>query len=794
MNRNYVYIAAALLVLNACGSSSEDTEVKPPVEPPVEPPTGVSPTLFSTGQPFALDLPNRASANSTIMFDVNNDSLQDMVSIGHGTLIVRENLGDNLFEESQLTQIDQGELKPLLGELPIMNGSLVTFAPSIKPFDLNGDGFKDLVITTSQWIGAIYNDNGDLSGTVEELSHSSWLDVLEQQQGELHDSYFDEVIDIADYDGDGYVDLIWTNRVKQWNDSYVVRRTNNLLLSRGSADGFKSPEFIDSATVYITSSRFIQFKNTIIAGEKGLFYTTKTDYFGDELFKAEITPDSVSVDSFGRDHPQVFDYYGDGVGSAPGIYMVDLNDDDKVEIIVATKDGNDTLFDSELNVLMTLAPDFSQESSEWFDINGDGWLDLLDKVYGYEAGEYDVYLYQEEGLQAQGKKDFGNKPLWLSEYNDGHAGLVSYDAKLEKFIVHDAISNESSVIATSASPKAINLNDFDNDGYEDITMSLSNGDIAFAGGNEDGTFEPVALLSNIYTDVIDFPSAAVRIFNNQATFKDSALIASVKAGKSRLDNQEHYLTQYQYGDRQLLTLTTQFEGINSLEPINFAENIEFLADDAEQNRVQLIDSAGIEIKVVSSLEGQLVLISDVNVDGLKDIVVENNEQLHIYLARNTSVGGALEADISVENFISDTTFLSELYPNSSARVLQTISMNWSDTAVDALLRVYVRDDAEYKHHVVRVSKSDNGITYKEVAKFKGFQQLSFVDLDGDSIQDLVLGACAKEPLYLLGNEDGEMDISSDCHPNREIVISDVDFDGKLDLIDTTIPMMVYYQE
>ena len=127
------------------------------------------------------DLPRSAA---TLVVDINNDGRKDLVNCGYGNI-----LGSFSWFEAKA---DGSYL-----EHPIIERC---GAGSVRAYDLNGDGWMDLVVSMAQAREGIYVCINDKKGGFEV-----------KPVAEFHPAWGTATIELADVDGDGQIDILACN-------------------------------------------------------------------------------------------------------------------------------------------------------------------------------------------------------------------------------------------------------------------------------------------------------------------------------------------------------------------------------------------------------------------------------------------------------------------------------------------------------------------------------------------------------------------------------------------------------
>lgn len=453
-----------------------------------------------------------------------SSNYKQYVHPGANNLAVADLNGDGILDLAITCENPDGALGILLGNgdgtfrPPVYNPTVGTIPTSIAVGDLNGDGKPDVAVTAGLFaVDVLLNQGGatfklantfypggdlivaDMNGDGQAdlvLSGSSVVVLLGGGNGTFqhvprislghrHDSASGNSVSVADFNGDGKLDLAVT-------DPYA----NAVLILAGNGDGtFQSPVAYN-----------IGHPNSIAVG----------DFNGDGKLDL-VVAGSVVVTT------NLYVLFGNGDGTfqppitldGPGgsvVLTADFNHDGKLDFAVThlvggtlsiwLGNGNGT-FQSPITYNLP-----SPGAMAIADFNGDGKLDLA-------IGESSSGLNKVSILLGAGDGTFGSavdyavgsNPSSIAVGNfTGHGehdlAVANYGAPFASSTVSILLSNGNGTFQPAVNydagvgPSSVIAADFSSHGTDDVVVaSTYSNAVAFLGGNGDGTFRPASAFS-----------------------------------------------------------------------------------------------------------------------------------------------------------------------------------------------------------------------------------------------------------------------------------------------------------
>jgi len=454
------------------------------------------------------------------------------------------------------------------------NYSISGNVQALAAADLNADGKLDLVVSsggTSATISVLLG-NGDGTFGSPVVYTSNLLSI------------YSASIAVADFNGDGKLDLALTNSEGPTNAVDIVL---------GNGDGtFQNPPLLYSAGLLPTGVVSLDVNgdgrpDLAVAGGYGVlsyFSLTTLINRGDGTFPNPITwpvlqfPYSAVVGDFNGDGHldiattsftqtggvSVLLGKGDGTfqahldsptGQFPNAIAVgDFNGDNKVDLVVADSTPTSQLLSTlvgngdgtfQNNISQTLPG--SLGSLAVGDFNGDGKLDVAGVGYGTDA--VFIFLGLGDGSFAP-PVQYPTAPMVLSPpYHNVLVGDFNGDGKLDLAVATDngiaillgngngtfqPFSLVPSLLSYDPGDDLVALADFNSDGKLDIIKSTQTGIINVALGNGDGTFQQA--LGFQIPSILNTESAVVGDFNGDgkpdlAFASQSADVVTILFGK-----------------------------------------------------------------------------------------------------------------------------------------------------------------------------------------------------------------------------------------------------------------------
>ena len=474
-----------------------------------------------------------------VLGDFNGDGKPDIAISGGlngGVVSILINNGDGTFKSP-------------------VNYSISGNVQALASGDLNADGKLDLVVSSGGTSATISMLLGNGDGTFgSPLVYTS--NLL---------SIYSTSIAVADFNGDGKLDLALTNSVGP---------TNAVAIVLGNGDGtFQNPPLLYSAGLLPTAVVSLDVNgdgkpDLAVAGGYGVlsyFSLTTLINQGDGTFANPVSfpvlqfPYSAVVGDFNNDgHVDIATTSftqtggvsvllgkGDGTfqahvdsptGQFPSaIAVADFNGDGKIDLVVADSTVTNQSTNQLLSTLLgngdgTFQNKFSQtltgilRSLAVGDFNGDGKLDVAAVIDG--TNSVSIFLGLGDGSFAT-PVPYATGPMVASPpYHNVLAGDFNGDGKLDLAVATDngvaillgngdgtfqAFSVVTSLVSFDPGDDLVALADFNSDGKLDIIKSTQTGIINVALGNGDGTFQQA--LGFQIPGILNTESAVVGDFN-----------------------------------------------------------------------------------------------------------------------------------------------------------------------------------------------------------------------------------------------------------------------------------------
>ena len=474
-------------------------------------------------------------ASYLVLGDFNGDGKPDIAvsgGISGGVVSILINNGDGTFKSPA-------------------NYSISGNVQALAAADLNADGKLDLVVSsggTSATISVLLG-NGDGTFGSPIVYTSNLLSI------------YSASIAVADFNGDGKLDLALTNSEGS---------TNAVAIVLGNGDGtFQNPPLLYSAGLLPTGLVSLDVNgdgkpDLAVAGGYGVlsyFSLTTLINRGDGTFANPVSfpvlqfPYSAVVGDFNGDghvdiattsltqtgSVSVLLGKGDGVfqahldsptGQSPtAIAAGDFNRDGKLDLVVADSSPTNALLSTLIgngdgtfqNSISQTVPGLVQSPAVG-DFNGDGKLDVVAVIQGTSA--VSIFLGHGDGTFAA-PVQYPTGPMLLSPpYHNVLAGDFNGDGKLDLAVATDngiaillgngdgtfqPFSLVPSLLSYDPGDDLLALADFNSDGKLDIIKSTQTGIINVALGNGDGTFQQA--LGFQIPSILNTESAVVGDFN-----------------------------------------------------------------------------------------------------------------------------------------------------------------------------------------------------------------------------------------------------------------------------------------
>lgn len=415
-------------------------------------------------------------AGSTVTaIDLTGDSYFDLLlgDVTFNNLVMLKNSAP----ASSALMIDQDTQFPSSSESVNMQKF-----PAAYYFDVNNDDIKDLIVTpngnnvSTNHKNVWYYKNESLSDEVN-------LNLIKK------DAFSDQMIEVGsganpvffDYNNDGLMDLIIGNY------GYYTEGGNfNSQLALYKNIGSESAPKFEWITDDYEGLGLLNFNNNIsptfgdIDGDNDLDMLV-----GDANGKLHLLT-NILIDNESNFFINTIDYFDIDVGSFASPFLVDLDRDNDLDLIIGSRQGQIFYYDNQGS---STEPNFIL-SSEML-----GNIDLIDPIYGtaYTTpkvidGEngYELYVGTEKG------------PVY-------HYINIDNNLTGEFQLVNDSIQLYSKGVRTA--PAVYDLN---NDGFDDMLLGTYTGGIHLMWGGEVPTFQ---LSEQVHSKIDIFPNPSKGIIN-----------------------------------------------------------------------------------------------------------------------------------------------------------------------------------------------------------------------------------------------------------------------------------------
>lgn len=471
-----------------------------------------------------------AVAPYLVVADFNGDSKPDIAIAGSSQVSVLINKGDGTF-------------------LGPVNYNISGNIRALAAADLNGDGKLDLVVPTGGLSAGVSVLLGNGDGTfANPIGYSS--NLL---------SIFSTSIAVADFNGDGKLDLVLTNSASP---------TNAVAIVLGNGDGtFQNPPILYSAGLLPAGVVTLDVNGdgkpdlAVAGGVTSYFSLTELINRGDGSFPGPTTypvlqfPYSAAIGDFNGDGnvdiATISDTQAGGVsvllGNGDGTFQAHVdsptgqsptaiaagvfNGDGKIDLVVADSTPTSQLLSTLIgngdgtfqNNISQIVPSILRSITVG-DFNGDGKLDVAAVIDRTNA--VSIFLGLGDGSFAA-PVQYPTGPMLVSPpFHNVHAADFNGDGKLDLAVATDngiavLIGNGNgtfqpfslvpSLAPSSGGDELLALADFNGDGKLDILKATQTGIINVALGNGDGTFQQAAGFQ--IPSILNTQSAVVSDFN-----------------------------------------------------------------------------------------------------------------------------------------------------------------------------------------------------------------------------------------------------------------------------------------
>ncbi|MEZ4884981.1 MAG: FG-GAP-like repeat-containing protein [Chitinophagales bacterium] len=425
--------------------------------------------------------------------DFNGDGKIDIViTEGYGPLFWYENLGNHLFNEKQVVGNENED-----------NIS------KVKPADLDKDGDMDLVAISSDSTLVLYENNGVgefethtivsestknlWEINISDINDDGWLDILfssdneiprifyfvndvsgvyQHQQTLLPDSYCPSIISMADIDGDNRLDLVYVNQGKSRIDWHSQQPDNSfgdwqtignhcdVIKDVFSAD-FNGDSRPDLAFCEITFT----FPEYTLEGRFSWLVNKENNSFEEQKIIAD------NNDGFRNLTGGDFDLDGD-IDLASGSYK---------GIITWWKNDGMGNFEEQAQIDSLESQIEDEEISndlQAVDLNKDGYLDMVANT----PTSGDLYWYTNMGNATFSPRKVidenleGTGELHIADINgDGQEDIIYAPNEQNHIYLYqynnDNTFTKQSILSKDREIRALEVEDFDMDGFKDIVVS-----------------------------------------------------------------------------------------------------------------------------------------------------------------------------------------------------------------------------------------------------------------------------------------------------------------------------------
>ena len=430
---------------------------------------------FAPGMSFHPDM-----ISSVVSLDLNEDSRQDILSIGGYSVAILESNPDGSFSETELP--DEVESSP----------GLVSVA------DFNGDGREDVAFASEYGYVSVVFPNGD--GTVSPIqTYSEANDIYALVSADVNG---DGASDLITHDGDEMISVRLNDGTGEFSSplqfllgSQIENGSQSLIVDDWNGDGI-----VDLA---LTMDRN---QTAVLLGKgDGTFNSplfSQPLYYNDGLLALDVNQDdALDLISYGRDGLSLLfgtgtgSFLGDanlialpsyGVGSVPrSVRVADLNADLYPDMVSANYVGDTVsvlLSDGEGGYLPHVDYSVGEQpvGLELADIDGDGALDILVR----ESRDNQIRL-----LRGNGDSSFASGSLFsIQDYPSAiSVGDVNGDGRTDFAVAH---ANDVSIFLGNESGQLIR--------HQNYVLEASRydpvGDVALVDVDEDGQLDMVSLL------------------------------------------------------------------------------------------------------------------------------------------------------------------------------------------------------------------------------------------------------------------------------------------------------------
>lgn len=754
-----------------------------------------------------FQLPETVGAGDALS-DLNNDGIADVVTLSTNTneLLVALNRGNGNFDPATIIPV---------GESP----------ESVTVGDINGDGIPDLFTINAEsndasvligdgtgnfleeqrvpkqfaQITALEDFNGDQRADVitgDGLIFLANGDGTFQQSRDLFVGASPRDVEIADLNNDGALDVITANE-----------GSNNLTVLLGNRDGtFEAPRALATGTApsnVETSDLNGDGRLDLIVTNMGLpdqiFSTVSSDTVsvllgnGDGTFQEQrqfevgASPISIQIDDLNQDGIRDLVIYNQGrTRILPGLFLT--FDPAGTSTLLGKGDGTfQPLQFQELEDGYPVEDRFAPSSSATGDLNNDGRDDLV--IADADTNTIAVLLDNGEGEDTPLEANFltiRSVPL-VVRGGDNQPNDVANLNRAGEILLRPGGTQSSPIILNSGRPVQ-DLALTERNGLSAIAaLDSQTGQVVFFVRQEDGSYlteegpsvpatlanrmvvgdlnqdglDDLVITSNSNEALIYLQNRDTGTFNDVPDFR--RVLGTAPSDILLVDLNED-------GFRDIVTsnfVSGDLSVILNLEGTNFSTQQRFRAGTG----LVEVDS---ETGIVDSREGVLSVVAG-DFDGIDgvDLVALSKGSNRFSFLQGTGTGAVL-------NPVSGFDFLTGVNP------VMVVTGDFNDDAnLDlAILNEFTRDVSIF------LGEDEGGFTQQFARDSEGNpvtlnvgndpSGLSVADVDGDGIQDLLVGNQAGDVLTVLGNGDGTFRPFTRSSNTTPLVVTDLDQDGQAD--------------
>lgn len=664
--------------------------------------------------------------------------------------------------------------------------------------DLNGDNFKDLIVTTSdgsQYITIYPNIQGDHTTTQPKLI---WNNSTQNENP--------TGMSTIDVDNDGLIDIIFCNK---YDDKI------NWFRNLGN----------------FNFSPITLLKSVINGPELSLITDIDNDGLKDIVINLDTNDSMIWLKNNGDGtflEPQAI---LSNIDDIMKILATDLNNDGLPEIIIGDNSNKvywaKNLGSGAFDAKTQLANANSGISFEFVDLNNDNYLDYVSTISNYlikrinqsgntfQTGQFTTIGVNFGNMQLKDMDEDGitdlvgstgtsisylkrfangtfNSPTTLININDVSnfiAEDINNDASIDFIIPLYATSNTEKRLSTytknaltnSFDEKIISLSngavfcvkiaDLDNDGKNDIISSF--GSVVWNKNKGNGDFTSYKKISTTFGSILTYDIEVVDIDNDN----DKDIVASTQVGLEIYYNDGN--GNFTLGYNLALTYASKNIDVADLNGDGFKDIVMTFRTGVSSGTVCLAwipNLTGITFGNLTTLgtsvygyEPYLLVCSDMDNDGDIDILTYSNEHLRLHLHTNNGSG------IFTYSPLGDT--------------FSAVCIAVEDYNNDGFKDIFAAGN--YYHPGIYIIKNNNGVyATRSAIEYKKADAIGFADINGDGLKEIIGTATETSNLgtlyYYLNNGTSfgsQILISSETSytSERNIALGDLNNDNKHDI-------------